>query len=31
MVWRGHLKSKAVIYDVEDRVQENKSGLWTYK
>jgi hypothetical protein len=30
-VWRGRLKRKAVKYDAEDRVQEDKSGLWTYK
>jgi hypothetical protein len=30
-VWRGRLKSKAVKFYVEDRVQENTNGLWTYK
>jgi hypothetical protein len=29
MAWA--FESKAVNYDVEDRVQENKSGSWTYK
>jgi hypothetical protein len=30
MVLRWRLKRKAVKYDVKDRVQENKSGLWSY-
>jgi hypothetical protein len=29
MAWA--FESKAVKYDVEDRVSENKSGLWTCK
>jgi hypothetical protein len=29
-VRRGRLKSKAVKYYVEDRVNKNKNGSWTY-